>query len=299
MKLNTEWMKGVGLMLLAALGIALQGAIVKYVSSSLGTGTIFFGRAIVAFGWATLYLLPYLKKDMLLPKRSKREGKKLLLLRAVCGGVAALIFYYTLKQLTVSIATLLYLTFPVFVPLVARVWLKIKIHPLIWWGLGVSFLGIILISSPSHVQGNWLILLGLISGVLGAIGSVANRVLHRYESHYRILFFYFLVTVVIASIYLAVEWSIKGVVFHPKDLLFLLLIGSTGFGFQYCFSLALKYAPARIVTPCTYFSLVFTVIADKVFWHNAPSVYQLVGIVAIVLGVLFVIRSDPQQQKLS
>jgi len=163
----------------------------------------------------------------------------------------------------------------------------------IWWGLAVAFIGIVLILDPRLLQqGSWLVLLGLFSGVLGAIGSVANRILHRYVDQQKIVFTYFLVTLFVAMICLAIEMLVGLGTFRWQDILFFFVIGSTGFGFQYCFSLALKYAPARLMTPCTYLSLVFTVIVDRLFWHHMPTPYQWVGIVAVVLGVVLIMFSE-------
>jgi len=278
-------------MILAGLWVALQAGMVKYASQSLSIEAIFFGRSVVAFALASLYLIPSFKK-VFKEKSVGVKSRRYLILRALCGALAALFFYYSIQAISVSVATMLYLTFPVFVPLVNKLWLKIPMTPRMGWGLAIAFTGIVFVLHPTQFHFNGFLIVGLIAGIMGAIGSVINRLLHRFESQQKILFSYFLISLIIASVCFAMKSLFSSLTFHPQSLWLLLIIGVTGFAFQYCFSLALRYAPARLMTPCTYFSLIFTVMIDRIFWGRNPSWEDIVGIIAIVIGVLCIAFSE-------
>jgi drug/metabolite transporter (DMT)-like permease len=297
-QLSKQLTYAIPLVLFSGVCMAIQGGLVKYISRSLAAETIFFGRTFFAFVCVLVYVLPKLK-TMMRERKKGIKAKTLFLLRGICGSGSALLFYYSLVALPLSIATMLYLTFPVFVPIISRIWLKTPVVHHLWWGLSIAFIGIVLVLQPMNIEIDWRLLLGLFSGILGACGWLLNRLLHRYESQQKILFDYFCVTLGVALLCFIVRALCSNIVIQRADWFFLCGMGVTGFFFQYCFSLALRYAPARLVTPCTYFSLIFTIIIDRVYWGRNPSFWELMGIGGVVLGVVLIMCVQPPEKPLA
>ena len=73
---------------------------------------------------------------------------KLQIIRSLSSLAAVLLYFYSLKTLPLAEATLLLFTIPIFVPLVALIWHKVRLHREMWWGLIVSFVGIAVALNP-------------------------------------------------------------------------------------------------------------------------------------------------------
>ncbi len=280
--------------LVAGIFAALQGAFVKTGVETMTSETIFFARYFIGFFLISAWTLLVARKNII-EHVVKTHKIKLMILRATTAGAASYCYYLALRHTTLSSATILFQTIPVFVPFVARFWLKIKIHGNSWWGLSLALIGIALILKPSGNFFNYGALFGLGSGVLGSISSVSARVLHRTESSPKILWYTFLLASLMGVVLFAI--SSFYVPFRPSrmDLLILGSIGIAGVLFQSLFVVAVRFSPARLVTPFIYFSLIFTVLLDFFYYKVKPDFYEVIGICLVILGVVLVVVLFPKE----
>lgn len=291
---NNLWIS-VPFVILAGVFAATQGAIAKHEIARLSGAAVFFFRFSIGFFLISLWTVttsrPKTVKNLL-----KAHQKKLFVLRAVTGGAASLLYYYALSFISLSSATVLFQTIPVFVPIVSRIWLKIKIHQRSWFGLGVAFLGIVLIVRPDSTLLNPGSFLALGSGVLGAISSVSARRLHYTESSQRIIWYYFFLVTLISTVYFAMSWFFKPITIKQEDVVLLLLLGLSGLAFQYLFVVAVRFSPARLVTPFIYFSLVFTLLLDIFYYKIIPHYTEYVGMLCVIVGVVLIVWLFPKNE---
>jgi drug/metabolite transporter (DMT)-like permease len=80
-----------------------------------------------------------------------------------------------------------------------------------------------------------------------------------------------------------------------QGILLLCGIGVLGLIFQLFFTLSTKYAPARLISPFYYSTVIFSVILDYLIWHVSIDTYKIIGIALVLLGVCLVVLLYPKE----
>jgi drug/metabolite transporter (DMT)-like permease len=273
----------VGALLIVAseLMFASMGAIVKHLSGAgMRSEIMVFMRNF--FG--VMVILPLLLRHGM--RNFGTTVPHLHLLRAVAGVGAMYSFYYVLGRLALADSMLLKLTTPIFLPLVAFVWLRESISRWALLAVPVGFAGVILILNPTgHWQ--WVALIGLLGGLLAAIAKVTVRRLGRTEPATRIVF-YFAVMGGLVSL-LPLTWSWHMPTSHQWG--WLVSLGVVGTAGQLLLTRGYTIARAGNVGPFTYFSVVFAAIYGFVFWGETVDGMFIAGALLVMLAGLMVLNT--------
>jgi len=284
----------VTLILVADLFCAMQAIFVKMASPYFSATTLVFGRCFInllmLYGWVlcstggkgfkTLY---------------KAKEWKYHLIRSFSGVGAVFCLYFGLVLMPIGPTTLLFFTFPIFIPIIARLWFRVALIHRLWWGIGISFLGIIFVLRPGAAVFNAAALIPLLGAILGSIATVSIRVLHRYgERSDTIMAYYFTIGVVVSGIVLLIvgDFSLEHLTFSSGMLV--LLAGVFAALFQTVFTLSTKYATARFLSPFIYGIFIFSAVADYFFWGKVPKLGTLFGFVLIAIGTVLMIFLYPK-----
>jgi drug/metabolite transporter (DMT)-like permease len=133
---------------------------------------------------------------------------------------------------------------------------------------------------------------GLVSGILLAIAIITVRVLASTEPPARQLFYYALVSTLICFPLLMRHWQPLQV----HDLLLLCSVGLLLFSQQFFLVQALRYINAGLLSPMSYFTIVFAGAFGWLLWSETPDMRTFLG-VALVLcsGVLTVLTGRTQE----
>jgi drug/metabolite transporter (DMT)-like permease len=119
------------------------------------------------------------------------------LLRAAAGVTAMYCFYYAIANIPLADAMLLKLTAPIFMPVIAVLWLQERVTGTLALGLCVGFIGVTVVLDPSLDEHGLAVspiaLIGLLGGVLAALAKVTVRRLSRSEPTTRIVFYFALI----------------------------------------------------------------------------------------------------------
>ena len=121
-------------------------------------------------------------------------------IRAIMGLGAMYCYFFALQHLSLVDAVLLQNTIPLFVPLVLWFWMKKKIRHIRMFPLLIGFIGVLIILKPTRGILDWYSVIGLTSGLLGAIALVGVKELTRTQSSLSILFYYFVISSAISFI---------------------------------------------------------------------------------------------------
>ncbi len=282
MRYRQNFVLGAALIVASELLFASMGATVKAVSNDLPTEVVVFMRGL--FG--VLILLPLilrrLNKEML-----ATNVFHLHLLRALLGVAAMYCFFYALANMQLADGMLLKMTAPLFMPVIAAMWLFEKLRAKIWWAVGLGFVGVGLVLQPEG-EFNWVALVGLAGGMFAAGAKVTVRRLGQSEPTIRIVFYFSLMVMLIASIPLAWAWQTPTV---PEwGLLFLMgLFGTLG---QLLLTRGYSVAAASQVAPFTYFSVVFAALYGYLFWQETLTVSFIIGAMLIVIAGVVALRGS-------
>ena len=127
----------------ASFMFAMMGTLVKVVSSSLNNEMVVFFRNVCAL----IFILPWLAYSR--PYGGIRTScLRLHLLRSAAGLGAMYCFFYAIAQLQLSEAFLLFSTSPLFIPLIAYMWMREKVTYSAKGAIIAGFIGIVLILKP-------------------------------------------------------------------------------------------------------------------------------------------------------
>lgn len=289
MRYRQNFILGAALIVASELLFASMGATVKAVSAGLPTEVVVFMRGLFGVLILLPLLLRRLNKDVL-----ATHVFHLHLLRATLGVSAMYCFFYALANLQLADGMLLKMTAPLFMPLIAAVWLFEKLGTKIWLAVGLGFVGVALILQPEG-EFNWIALVGLAGGMFAAGAKVTVRRLGRTEPTIRIVFYFSLVVMLIATIPLAWAWQMPTA--QEWGLLFLMgLFGTLG---QLLLTRGYSVAAASQVAPFTYFSVVFAAVYGYLFWDETLDLGFIAGAALIAIAGIVALRSNSKSNKLS
>jgi drug/metabolite transporter (DMT)-like permease len=88
--------------------------------------------------------------------------------------------------------------------------------------------------------------------------------------------------------YLLLDWSVPGV---PAAAL-LVLIGITAAVGHLCFAYAYKHAPASLLAPFEYTSLIMAGLLGYIIWGDIPDLPMIVGAVIVVSSGIYLARAE-------
>jgi drug/metabolite transporter (DMT)-like permease len=291
----TDLRKAIPLILLAALANALMIVLVKIASQAAAPQVILFARYIITL----LILMPFIffKTGRNEPIHCYLATKRfpLHLLRDVFGFLGLLAYFYAAKYVSLADATVLFNTAPLFIPLIAFFWGRIKIVHRLWWGIGVGFLGVVLIVKPDHALLNIASIVGLLAGFCSAMVLVGGRYLTYSEPPLRTMFYYFAVGTVLGLILLIIKPENLANIFHVKKLLLLLGVGVFGYLYQFFINSSIKFAPVRLTSSFLYAGVVFSLLFDWLLWHVIPTALSIAGILLIIFGACLLMILYPAE----
>jgi drug/metabolite transporter (DMT)-like permease len=291
----THLKKGILWMLVASLFNASTSALAKYALGFTTVEMTVFARSCVGF----LLILPYIsliKDGRPFHQRWNSQDKKMHLLRGVSALASLYLAFYSLKTLDLADSMVLTNTMPIFIPFVLFLWKGVPIQHRLWWGVGLSFLGVLLIIHPGLGVFQGASLIALLSGVTAAIATTALRYAHFKESSTLTLFYYFLITFAISGAITLFSFQSNWSHMTPPLIGWLSAVGLSGFGWQISFTLATKHAPIRVTTPLLYIAVIFSIFIDWWVWNRGVTFWETVGFACTIAGACLVVFLFPKSK---
>jgi drug/metabolite transporter (DMT)-like permease len=215
----------------------------------------------------------------------------------LCGtlGVLALFCLFTsFRELPLADATVYCYTSIFFVTLFSILILKERVSLPIWGAILVGFGGVVYMAKPSGDVFQSGIFYSLTFSCIDAFVLVSARRLTKKDHPAAVVFYFSLVASVVSACFLPFGfWKTPSTQDFAK-LVFLGLGGGLG---QFLLARACTHAPAVVVAPLTYTSLVWSVLFGWLFWSDFPAPHLWIGC-AVVMGCgLFIIMREHAQQK--
>jgi drug/metabolite transporter (DMT)-like permease len=273
-------LQGALFILLAELMFASMGAAVKGVTADLPSEMAVFMRNL--FGLALMIPLVL---------RTGNTGLKtgvfhLHLLRAVAGVSAMYCFFYALAHLQLADGMLLKMTAPLFMPLIAWVWLSERLSSSIILAVAIGFGGVILVLNPAG-EFSGVALVGLLGGMLASLAKVSLRRLGRSEPSVRVVFYFSLLSTLISVVPMFWHWQQPTL----QQWGLFAIIGLAGTMGQLLLTRGYAVAEAGAVSPFTYTSVLFGAVYGYLFWGETLSVQFVMGALLIAVAGILALRS--------
>ncbi len=254
-----------------------MGATVKAVSASgVPSEVSVFMRNL--FG--LLVLLPFLAS-----RRGDTLGTKIFhlhLIRALTGLGAMYCFFHALANLALAEGMLLKMTSPLFMPLIAALWLSEKLHGLTLAAVVIGFAGVIIVLQPGG-DFNLVALIGLAGGALAAVAKTSLRRLGQTEPTVRVVFYFAAIGSLLSVVPMLLVWKQLTL----EQWLSLMALGVFGTIAQLLLTRGYAIAPPGRMSPLTYTSVIFGAVYGYLFWGEVPAGTFIVGAVMIAFaGIL-------------
>lgn len=272
--------RGARYALYAAGAFALTGVCVKAASATLPNEVVVFVRCAVAL----VALLPWiLHTGLRKAVATRRWGGHVI--RAGFGVCAMYCFFYAIAHLHLAEAMLLTYSTPLWIPFIAWAWIGERPPWLVFPAIAIGLLGIGFIVQPGTAPVAPLAsLVGIASGLFAACAMVGIRRISDTEPAPRIVFYFALLSTAITAIPLAWSWVTPDL----RGWGLLVAAGLLATVGQLNLTRAYGCAPAALIGPFTYLSVVFSAALAWLIWDEALNRWSFVGIALVVLTCVLV-----------
>ena len=266
-----------------------MGMIVKTLGENMPTYQIVFYRNL----FAVLMIAPFLLKQSVSHIKTNRIGMHLI--RSISGLLAMYCFFYALANIELANAMLTKLTGPIFIPIIAILWIHEKVSFKTSMGILIGFIGVIVFLNPT-VEVQIASLVGILGGALAAGAKVSIRKMSDTEPTVRIVFYFALFGALFSLVPMLTSETYAPSTNEWMLLIGLGLVGTCG---QMCLTKAYHMAPASQVGPFTYSSLLWASLAGWLFWNEWPTVTTFIGAILIITAGLILIYKPAAYRKKS
>jgi drug/metabolite transporter (DMT)-like permease len=260
--------------------VAVMSAMGKVAGQLTSTGVVVLFQNLIAF----MFIAPIAFRGGWEPLRTGKLG--LHILRAATGTACWYALFIAITMMPLTNAILLSFSAPLWMPVIAWLISRQKSSRATWFGAAIGFVGVVLVLQPHHHRFNVGTLLALAAALLLAVALMSVRWLGATESMSRILFYYFLLSTVMAIPIAALKWHSV----PARAWIYLLGIGFAQLFAQVFIVIAYRYASSVKLGPFIYTTIVFTALIDWVVWHHPPTLFVIAGMVLVIGGGLIAIR---------
>ncbi len=275
-------------MLASALTFSVMSLLVKASGrSGIGAGQIVWARALVALVLSVVMM----RRAHLRPFHD--QPVRLLMQRGVLGFIALTCFFYALTQLPLGDATVIQYTNPVFVALMAAMWLKEAISRAHLVSLACCLAGVLLVAQPEVLFGGEARLplgpvLLCLAGALFSAGAYTTVRALSGKSDPLVVVFYFPIVALPLSLPLAWrDWVWPDL----RQSLLLLGVGVCAQIAQIFMTRALHLERAGRITAISYMQVVFAFGWGMLLFSERPGLLAIGGAALVVGGSLMAARA--------
>ncbi len=271
--------KGAAFILVSELFFVLMGTQVRSASQGLSNEMIVFFRNL--FGLQIM--IPLLMRHGV--SAFKTAKPQLHLLRGLAGVSAMYCFFYAIAHLELASAMILKMSAPLFIPIIALVWLKEQLSWLIGFVVIIGFCGIILIIKPDPGAINGVALIALAGGFFAAIAKSTVKRLTATEKPATIVFYFALTGLTVSALPALLNWQTPDL----PQLLQLLLLGLLASLGQFFMTQAYALAPASQISHFSYSSVLYASFLGWLIWDEWMDAWSWLGTLLVILsGILLV-----------
>ncbi len=282
-------------MLVAAVGFAIMGALVKVGSAKFSSAELVFYRSL--FGLAAIYVFILAKK---LPLKTPVIGKHMS--RSVVGFASLVLFFYAIAHLPLATAITLNYTSPLFLALLMPFMLQKEhrqqsVKKWLYMAVVLGFVGVILLLQPTLQAGDSLAgALGLASGLGAAIAYIHIKQLSNvFEPDWRTVFYFTLVSTIGSGAWLLLQ-DFSAVLW--QDLPLLIGLGVSATIAQMALTRAYRTGNTLVVASLAYLTVVLASLFGVFFWQEQLSTAEWLAIGLIVLsGIISVFATNTHVKK--
>ena len=184
-------------------------------------------------------------------------------------------------------------TVPIWVAVLAPIFLKEKLTFVRLLTVFIGFVGILTIARPNFSSFDPALIAAALCAIGFAVANITTKKLTRTDSITCILFW----LTVMQFIFGILCAGIDGQIDYPKgvELILIIIVGICGLGAHFCMTRALELAPALIVSPLEFLRLPFIAIIGYFVYNESLEIFVFLGAILVLLANLINIRAENKQ----
>ncbi|WP_298342622.1 DMT family transporter [uncultured Algibacter sp.] len=261
-------------MLISTMAFACMNAIVKDLVHMSAFQIVFFRSVSSLF-----FTFGYLLKNNISIFGNQR---KLLVLRGLVGVTSMSLFFMSTKYLPIGTAVSLRYMAPIFAAVFAIIFLKERIKPLQWIFFVLAFAGVLVLKGfDTDLNGYGLVLIFISAVFSGLVYIVISKI--GKGDHPVVVVNYFMVIATVLGGVLSINNWVTPV---GTEWLMLIALGLFGYFGQVYMTKAFQIAATNQVAPLKYLEVIFTLLLGVSLFNEVYTLYSLLGIAMIVLGLV-------------
>jgi drug/metabolite transporter (DMT)-like permease len=204
-----------------------------------------------------------------------------------------ILFFFSLRYMSVGAAVTLRYTSPLFVALLAVFLLKEKIKHLQWIFFILAFIGVLMVKGFDPTVDFYGFTIILICAFFSAIVYLLISKIGKGDHPVIIIHYFMFLATLVGAIGCFFDWKTPVGI----EWVLLLSLGIVGFFAQIFMTKALQIGPAFQIAPLKYAEVVFSVLFGLLFFQELYNFYSLMGVFLIIMGLVFnLIYKSKQKQ---
>jgi drug/metabolite transporter (DMT)-like permease len=216
------------------------------------------------------------------------KNRPLLILRGFLGTLALICIFYAIRNMPLSISTVIQYTYPIFISIFAGLLINEKITRNIIFALIIGWIGILVILNPIQLSNinveieNISISIAFIGAICTALAYVTVKKLSSTEDIYVIIQYFPLVSFITLLPIVLINWVTP----NWSELVWIIGIGLfTQLG-QTFLTIGLKNLPASEASTINYLQVLFGSIWGILFFSELININFLLGASLVLLGTI-------------
>ncbi|MFI4983735.1 MAG: DMT family transporter [Rickettsiales bacterium] len=282
---SAKYLVGIGWFVLSLVVSNLNDVTAKYLGSDIHPAQVAFLR----FLFGTLSLLPFM---FYYGKTAFKTSRPLVhVARGTLLFFGITIWILGLGYIQITAATILTFTIPLFILVLAPIFLNEKVPTRLWGATLIGFAGVLVILNPLHTSFNAISMIMLLSAVMFASLDIINKKFVIQESMLSMLFYSAVVTTILGFYPAYLFWQ---PITHSQ--LYLLCALGAGSNLILFFLLkAFSLVNASDVAPYRYLELVISAFFGFIIFAEIPTLETAIGACIIIPTTLYIAYQKVEQ----
>jgi drug/metabolite transporter (DMT)-like permease len=255
----------------------------KLLSGEIPLLMVVWGRYLFNFIFIALFFFRKEPRDLVRTKRFNLQ-----ILRSLLGLGATFTFWGALAFLSLADCVAIAFISPLLVTVLSVILLGEKAGAHRWGAVIAGLIGVMIIIRPGMGIAHWAVILPLVTAVFWANYQITTRILSRTDSALTTLFYTAAGALFFTSLAVWPVWVTPTL----RQWLILACSGFLGTMGHYLLIKAFEIAPASMLAPFSYTSILWSILLGYVFFGDFPDAWTIAGVVIIISSGLYVIQRE-------
>ena len=269
--------------------ITTNDAMVKHLTQVFNIGQIMFLRGLAICGIFALVLS--LKRQPIFDRAAFHRWN---LLRGFLELMATLTFLTGLSMLPIATASTLGFSSPIFLAVIAAIFLKERVGLFRWLIILTGFGGVMLITNPFSESASWAVVFPITCALFVALRDVAIRFVPDEIPSLQVAFTNAWMVTLGGGVYSLFQgWKIADLHWY---LWFIALSLVLYFGYLF-YIIGTRLGELSFIGPFKYISIIIAILYGYLIWGEEPSLNMLIGAAIIVFSGAILVYGEKRRAR--